>query len=94
VREPSPPKSSLSKLAFTPDIEVVVTLLPEWFLGSQGEPARDPLLQGFQCLCKRAALGFVYEEMYVLRRDDLSVHAQSVGLPDPFQRGDEDCAGL
>ena len=54
----------------------------------------DPLLQGFQCLCKRAALGFVYEEMYVLRRDDVSVHAQSVGLPDPFQRGDEDCAGL
>ena len=84
----------LSELAFTPDIEVVVTLLPEWLLGSQGEPTCHPLLQGFQCLCECAALGFIHQQMNMLRHDDVSVNAEPVGSTDPFQRRDKDCAGF
>lgn len=98
--EPAPHRISvkitqlLSKLSSTPDIEVVVALLPEWFLGPQGEPACHALLQRFQRLRKRAALGFVHEQMHMLRHDDVSVHAEPVRLPDPFQRGYEDCAAF
>ena len=77
----------LAKLSFTPDIEVIVTLLPERFLGPQGEPTCHALLQRFQRLRKRAALGFVHEQMHMLRHDDVSVHAEPERLPDPFQRG-------
>ena len=98
--EPAPHRISvkiaqlLSKLSFTPDIEVVVTLLPERFLGPQGEPTCHALLQRFQRLRKRAALGFFYEQMHMLRHDDVSVHAEPERLPAPFQRGYEDCAGF
>ncbi len=32
--------------------------------------------------------------MHMLWHDDVSVHAKSVGLSDPFQRGEEDLTGF
>jgi len=63
-------------------------------LGTQSQVAGHSLLQGFDCLRERAALGFVDQKVYVFRHDDVSVDAESVILTDTFQRIGENRAGI
>jgi hypothetical protein len=63
------------KLPLTPNVEVVIPLLPKRIRGPQRQPSRNPLLQGLHDLNQRADFRLTYQKVYVLGNDYVSVNA-------------------
>ena len=64
----------LHKLVIVPDIEIVITLLPEVFCFADQSP-RDTLLERFDGMGERVAMRFAEQQVNVLRHDDIAEDA-------------------
>jgi hypothetical protein len=82
------------KLPFAPNVEIVITRLPERIFRSQGETPRHSLLQGLQGLRQSVPFRFVQEEMDVFRHHHVTVDAQDIGLANSFERLDKSLTGV
>jgi len=67
----------LNKLLPVANIEIVVPILPE-MRAFAGQPPRNALLQTLQYNCKRSALGFAEQQVYVLQHYDVAKDAEMV----------------
>ena len=77
------------ELGIIPDIEIVIALLPEVF-GRADQAPRHSLLQRFERIGERAALGIAREQVNMLRHDYVGVDAKAKAARDTLQRGLED----
>jgi|SRR5450631_3624111 len=82
----------LHKLAIVPDIEIVISLLPE-MLGLADQAARHALLQRLESIGEHAALGFADQQVNMLRHDYIPVHAKSETAPHTLEGEFEDSLG-
>ncbi len=82
----------LHKLAIVPDVEIVITLLPE-MLGLADQAPRHALLQRLESIGEHAALGFVDQQVNMLGHDHISVNAKSETAPHTFEGELEDSLG-
>jgi hypothetical protein len=67
----------LNKLLPVANIEIVVPILPE-MRAFAGQPPRNALLQTLQHNCKRRALGFAEQQVYVLQHHDVAKDTEMV----------------
>ena len=73
----------LEKLIVGPDIEIVVSLLPE-MRSLADQPPRHTLLQRLDRIRERVAFRLTHEQMNMLGHDHVPIHAESVSAPDAF----------
>ena len=74
----------LNSLLLAPDVEVVISRLPEGLRRPQRESARDQLLQRLQCGSQRMGLRLGKQKVYVLGHHDISGHAELIGAAGPL----------
>ena len=79
----------LHKLAIVPDIEIVISLLPE-MLGLADQAARHALLQRLESIGEQAALGFADRQVNMLRHDYIPVDTKPEAAPHTLQGEFED----
>src|SRR5439155_20535496 len=72
------------ELRMIPNIEIVISLLPE-MLGIANQAPRHPLFQGLERISQRLPLGFAQQQMYMLGHDYVAIHAKSELAPQTFQ---------
>jgi hypothetical protein len=68
-----------------PDIEIVVSLLPEMF-GLANQSPQHVLLQRFDRVGKCSAWRFAHKQMNVFRHHDISIDLQTEATPNAPQR--------
>ncbi len=73
------------KLAVIPDIEIVVTLLPE-VIGPANQSPRYALLQRFERIGERSLSGLADQQVHVFRHDHVAVDAQLETPSDALKR--------
>ena len=82
----------LHKLPIVPDVEIVITLLPE-VLGLADQPPRHALLQRLERIGQRFFLRLAQQQMHVLGHDHIAVHAKPERVADALQGVLEDSPG-
>lgn len=82
----------LHELFIVPDIEIVIALLPE-MLGGADQASRHALLQRFEGIGKKGALGFAHQQVDVLGHDYICVNAEPEIASDALQCSLEDSLG-
>lgn len=81
------------KLTVIPNIEIVITLLPEVFLFAD-QPARDALLERLDRVGECGTLRLAQQQVNVLGHDHIGEDAQFVSTPDSFKGGHDDVLRL
>jgi hypothetical protein len=74
------------KLSLAPDIEVVISWLPEWVRRVGIELARNYLLEHLQSHGQALALRLAQQQMHVLGHDDKSGQVKAVPAARSFER--------
>jgi hypothetical protein len=75
----------LHEFAVVPDIEVIIAFQPKRIGSSQSQPPRNSLFQRLYSLCQRSALGFAYQQMHMLRHNNIAVYADPILLSNALQ---------
>ncbi len=82
----------LHKLAVVPNVEIVITLLPE-MLGVADQTSRYTLFQRLKGIGERAALGLTDQQVNMLRHNHVSVNAKAAIAGHTLERGFDDLLG-